>query len=115
MLALGDKTKSLKERLDMLKPVLNDSALFSKLFGMENANAARALVQGSDQLAAFTEAVTGTQSAEEQAAIVMDSYAEKQARINQQIEDVKISIFQATGGATMWAGALAGVLVPVAQ
>lgn len=115
VLALGDKTKSLKERLDMLKPVLNDSALFSKLFGMENANAARALVQGSDQLAAFTEAVTGTQSAEEQAAIVMDSYAEKQARINQQIEDVKISIFQATGGATMWAGALAGVLVPVAQ
>jgi hypothetical protein len=99
----------------MLKPVLNDSALFSKLFGMENANAARALVQGTDQLAAFTEAVTGTSSAEEQAAIVMDSFAEKSARINQQIEDVKISIFQATGGATMWAGALASVLVPVAQ
>lgn len=99
----------------MLKPVLNDSALFSKLFGMENANAARALVQGTDQLAAFTEQVTGTSSAEEQAAIIMDSYAEKQARINQQIEDVKISLFQATGGATMWAGALSSVLVPVAQ
>ncbi|MCM1310886.1 MAG: phage tail tape measure protein [Bacteroides sp.] len=115
VLALGDKNKTLKERLEMLKPVLNDSALFSKLFGMENANAARALVQGTDQLAAFTEAVTGTSSAEEQAAIIMDSYAEKQSRINQQIEDVKISIFQATGGATMWAGALASVLVPVAQ
>lgn len=42
VLALGDKSKSLKERLELLKPVLNDSALFSKLFGMENANAARA-------------------------------------------------------------------------
>ena len=115
VLALGDKNKTLKERLEMLKPVLNDSALFSKLFGMENANAARALVQGTDQLAAFTEQVTGTSSAEEQAAIIMDSYAEKQARINQQIEDVKISLFQATGGATMWAGALSSVLVPVAQ
>lgn len=115
VLALGDKNKTLKERLEMLKPVLNDSALFSKLFGMENANAARALVQGTDKLAEFTEAVTGTSSAEEQAAIVMDSYAEKQARINQQIEDVKISIFQATGGAAMWAGALSSVLVPVAQ
>ena len=115
VLALGDKNKTLKERLEMLKPVLNDSALFSKLFGMENANAARALVQGTDQLAAFTEQVTGTNSAEEQAAIIMDSYAEKQARINQQIEDVKISLFQATGGATMWAGALSSVLVPVAQ
>lgn len=115
VLALGDKNKTLKERLEMLKPVLNDSALFSKLFGMENANAARALVQGTDKLAEFTEAVTGTSSAEEQAAIIMDSYAEKQARINQQIEDVKISLFQATGGATMWAGALSSVLVPVAQ
>lgn len=115
VLALGDKNKTLKERLEVLKPVLNDSALFSKLFGMENANAARALVQGTDKLAEFTEAVTGTSSAEEQAAIIMDSYAEKQARINQQIEDVKISLFQATGGATMWAGALSSVLVPVAQ
>ena len=115
VLALGDKNKTLKERLEMLKPVLNDSALFSKLFGMENANAARALVQGTDKLAEFTEAVTDTSSAEEQAAIIMDSYAEKQARINQKIEDVKISLFQATGGATMWAGALSSVLVPVAQ
>ena len=115
VLALGDKNKTLKERLEMLKPVLNDSALFSKLFGLENANAARALVQGTDKLAEFTEAVTGTSSAEEQAAIIMDSYAEKQARINQQIEDVKISLFQATGGATMWAGAISSVLVPVAQ
>ena len=115
VLALGNKNKTLKERLEMLKPVLNDSALFSKLFGMENANAARALVQGTDKLAEFTEAVTGTSSAEEQAVIIMDSYAEKQARINQQIEDVKISLFQATGGATMWAGALSSVLVPVAQ
>lgn len=115
VLALGDKNKTLKERLEMLKPVLNDSALLSKLFGMENANAARALVQGTDKLAEFTEAVTGTSSAEEQAAIIMDSYAEKQARISQQIEDVKISLFQATGGATMWAGALSSVLVPVAQ
>ncbi len=115
VLKLADTNLSLKERLEMLKPVLNDAALFSKLFGMENANAARALVQGTDALGELTEQVTGTSSAEEQAAIVMDSYAEKQARINQKIEDVKISIFQATGGVTMWAGALSSVLVPVAQ
>ena len=45
--ALGDNTKSLKERLEMLKPMLNDSALLSKFFGVENANAARALIQGT--------------------------------------------------------------------
>ena len=115
VLALGDKSKSLKERLELLKPVLNDSALFSKLFGMENANAARALVQGTEQLGQFTKAVTGTNSAEEQAATVMESTAEKRARFRQQIEDLKISFTQLTGDFTAYIGVLAGVLVPISQ
>ena len=115
ILALGDKSKSLKDRLELLKPVLNDSALFSKLFGMENANAARALVQGTEQLGQFTEAVTGTNSAEEQAATVMESTAEKRARFHQQVEDLKISFTQLTGGFTAYIGVLAGALVPVSQ
>lgn len=115
VIALGDKSKTLKDRLEMLKPVLNDSALFSKLFGMENANAARALVQGTEQLANFTEAVTGTNSAEEQAGIVMDSMAEKKARFRQRIEDLKISFSQLTGGVSSYIGILAGMAVPIAQ
>ena len=115
VVALGDNSKSLKERLDMLKPMLNDSALLSKFFGVENANAARALIQGTDALQDFTDAVTGTNSATEQAAIVMDSYAERQARVNQQFEDFKISIFQATGDFSLWCGVLTSALVPIAQ
>ena len=113
--ALGDNSLSLKQRLDLLKPMLNDSALLSKFFGVENANAARALIAGTDALQGYTEAVTGTDSATEQAAIVMDSYAERQARVNQRIEDFKISAFQATGDLTLWAGALMGVATPLAQ
>lgn len=113
--ALGDNTKSLKERLEMLKPMLNDSALLSKFFGVENANAARALIQGTDALEDFTTAVTGTSSATDQAAIVMDSYAERQARVNQKIEDFKITLFQATGDLTLWGGTLASMAVPFAQ
>ena len=115
VVALGDNSKSLKERLEMLKPMLNDSALLSKFFGVENANAARALIQGTDALQGFTDAVTGTNSATEQAAIVMDSYAERQARVNQQFEDLKISIFQATGDFSLWCGVLTSALVPLAQ
>lgn len=115
VLALGDKSKSLKERLELLKPVLNDSALFSKLFGMENANAARALVQGTEQLGQFTEAVTGTNSAEEQAATVMESTAEKRARFRQQIEDLKISFTQLTGGVFAWVGVAASAAAPLSQ
>lgn len=115
VVALGDNSKSLKERLEMLKPMLNDSALLSKFFGEENANAARALIQGTESLQGFTDAVTGTNSATEQAAIVMDSYAERQARVNQQFEDLKISIFQATGDFSLWCGVLTSALVPLAQ
>lgn len=115
VVALGDSSKSLKERLEMLKPMLNDSALLSKFFGVENANAARALIQGTDALGGFTEAVTGTNSATDQAAIIMDSYAERQARVNQKFEDLKISLFQLTGDFSLWCGTLTSALVPVAQ
>lgn len=113
--ALADKSKTLQDRLELLKPLLNDDALLSKFFGVENANAARALIQGTDALGNFTEAVTGTSSATDQAAIIMDSYAERQAVVNQKIEDFKISLFQATGDLTLYAGAVASVLVPLAQ
>ena len=112
VVALGDNSKSLKERL---KPMLNDSALLSKFFGVENANAARALIQGTDALQDFTDAVTGTNSATDQAAIIMQSYAERQAAVNQTIEDFKISVFQATGDTTLWAGAIIGLLTPLSQ
>lgn len=115
IVALGDNSKSLKERLEMLKPMLNDSALLSKFFGVENANAARALIQGTEALDGFTRAVTGTNSATDQAAIVMQSYAERQAVVNQKIEDFKISVFQVTGDTTLWAGAIMGLLTPLAQ
>lgn len=115
VVALGDNSKSLKERLEMLKPMLNDSALLSKFFGVENANAARALIQGTEALDGFTQAVTGTNSATDQAAIIMESYAERQAVINQKIEDFKISVFQATGDTTLWAGVFMELLTPLAQ
>lgn len=113
--ALTDKTKPLKERLETLKPLLKDDALLSALFGRENANAALALINGTETLQDFTEAVTGTSSAEEQAAIIMDSYAERQARINQQFEDFKITVFQATGDLGIWLSTLMGALVPLSQ
>lgn len=115
MTALSDKTKPLKDRLEVLKPLLKDDALLSALFGRENANAARALVQGAESLQDFTDTVTGTSSAEEQAAIIMDSYAERQARINQQFEDFKINVFQAMGDLGIWASTLMGALVPISQ
>lgn len=115
ILKLGDKTLSLSDRLNMLKPVMNDTALFTKLFGRENANAAMALVQGTDEINRYTEAISGTKTAEEQAAVIMESFAEKQARIQARFDDIKISIFNATGDLGLWVDVLAKAAVPISQ
>ena len=112
---LADRGKSLKERLELLRPVMNDAALFAKLFGKENTNAAMALVGGTEEVGRYTEAIQGTQSANDQAAVVMEGFAERQARIRQQIDDFKISVFNATGDVYLWAGALSDTLIPLSQ
>lgn len=112
---LADRGKSLKERLELLRPVMTDAALFAKLFGKENTNAAMALVGGTEEVGRYTEAIQGTQSANDQAAVVMEGFAERQARIRQQIEDFKISVFNATGDVYLWAGALSDTLIPLSQ
>lgn len=112
---LTDKSRSLSERLRALTPVMQDGALMSKLFGKENSAAALALVGGVDLMDEYTTAITGTTSAQDQAQVVMGSYAERQARIRQHIEDLKISFFNITSDAGIWASALGETLVPLAQ
>lgn len=98
---LNDPSLSLADRLDTLKPLLNDSALLAATFGKENANAARALISQTDEINRLTDAVRGTNSANDQAAIIMESQEEKNARLTAKVDDLKISLFNATNG---WVG-----------
>lgn len=115
ILKLGDKTLSLSDRLNLLKPVMNDTALFTKLFGRENANAAMALVQSTDEINRYTEAISGTKTAEEQAAVIMESFAERQARIQARFDNLKISLFNITGDLGIWISVITQSLVPISQ
>ncbi len=83
--ALTDKSRSLAERLTPLKAVMKDSALFSQLFGMENSNAAMALVQGIDEVQRYQTAIAGTNTAVEQAGIIMGSYNERLSRVRAEV------------------------------
>lgn len=112
---LTDKSKTLQERLGLLKGVMNDSALFTKLFGRENSNAAMALVQGSSEIGRYTEAITGTNTAVDQAKIIMESYTERLSRVRAQFDDLKISLFNVTGDFGIWIEVVASSLVPLAQ
>jgi TP901 family phage tail tape measure protein len=99
--ALGDKSIPLARRLRELEPIMGDSALVTKVFGKENSNAALALVSGISEMERMTGALTGTNTAYEQAAIVMESPAEKAKRLKAQMDDLKISLFNGTNG---WLG-----------
>lgn len=112
---LTDKSKSLTERMRALQPVMNDSALFTKLFGRENSAAAMALMQSLDQVDAWTEAITGTTTAVDQSQIIMETYNERLSRIQARFDDIKISIFNATGDLGIWTSVIAQALIPVAQ
>lgn len=112
---LTDKSKSLAERLEVLKPVMADDALFSKLFGKENSAAAMALVQGVPKVQQWTEAITGTTTAIDQADIVMATYNERLARVQARFDDFKISIFNCCGDLGIWTQVVLGALMPLSQ
>ena len=112
---LTDKSKSLAERLQVLKPVMADDALFSKLFGKENSAAAMALVQGVPKVQQWTDAITGTTTAIDQADIVMATYNERLARVQARFDDFKISIFNCCGDLGIWTQVVLGALTPLAQ
>lgn len=112
---LTDKSKTLTERLAVLKPVMADDALFSKLFGKENSAAAMALVQGIPKVEQWTEAITGTTTAIDQSQIVMETYNERLARVQARFDDFKISIFNCCGDMGIWVQVIMGALVPLSQ
>lgn len=98
---LNNPGKTLSERLTVLKPLLKDSALMSAMFGKENSNAAMALIGQTAEMDRLTKSVKGTDEAYKQAAIIMESPAEKNARLKASVDDLKISLFNATNG---WMG-----------
>lgn len=110
---LADRGRSLKERLELLRPVMDDAALFSKLFGKENTNAAMALVGSADEVERYTNAIQDTSSASDQASVVMEGFAERQARIRQAFEDIKIEIFNNLGDFAIWGVTIGEAIVPI--
>ncbi|MBD5199236.1 MAG: phage tail tape measure protein [Bacteroidales bacterium] len=112
---LTDKSKSLAERLQVLKPVMQDDALFSKLFGKENSAAAMALVSGIPKIQEWTEAITGTTTAIDQSQIIMETYNERLARVHAKFDDFKISVFNCCGDLGIWIQVITSALVPLSQ
>lgn len=91
---MQNQSLSLTDRLRALTPVMHDATIMSALFGGENLASAMALIDGVDQIDTWTEAIQGSTSAVDMAGKQMDTYAEKQKRMQAFIDDLKISFFE---------------------
>ena len=105
----------LADALDSLKPKLKDVTYLAKVFGSENIAAAQYLITNAKAVEEMTMAVTGTSVAQEQAAIRTKTHAEQMKRIQANIDDLKISMFEFTGGLSGYASALGETAVMLSQ
>lgn len=106
---------SLAQALEGLKPKLQDVTYLAKLFGVENVAAAQFLITNAQAVDELTTAVTGTNTAQEQAAIRMNTSIEQTKRIQAAIDDAKIGFFQLTGGLSAYGAAMGDTVIMVAQ
>ena len=91
---MHDETLPLTERLRALEPVVKDAGLMQAIFGEEARSSATAMIMNTVQVDTWTEAIQGTTAATDMAAKQMDTYAEKQKRMQAFIDDLKISFFE---------------------
>lgn len=98
--ALGvDFTKtSMSEALNRLQPKLKDTAYMTKIFGMENVVAAQFLVENAKEVDEMTKRVTGTNVAQEQAAIRTNTWGHTVDKFKAKMNDMGIGLSKNAGG-----------------
>lgn len=86
----------LTTRLRELKKAQGDATIMAQMFGTENAAAASIMLNSVDAQDALQKKIEGTNAAEEQAGIIMDTSAEKKSRWKATLDDAKIAIGEYT-------------------
>lgn len=112
---VSDKTLPFVTRLRELRKAQADATLIAQIFGIENEAAANILLNSIDAQENMTAAITGTNAANESAAIVMDSGVEKLARYNAWLNDLKIGFYEVAGGITPFVVGLGTIAFTIAN
>lgn len=89
---LKDKTIPIQEKLETLKPLLKDNASIIKIFGLENATAAINVIGHTDRLQELILKMEEVGTAEEQAAIKMDTVNSKTELLKSKYDSLILSI-----------------------
>ena len=91
----------LDKALENLKNKKMDATAIKKMFGEEGYNSASVIIQNTDMVKQFTEAVTGTNIAYEQAAINSDTASAKLAQARNQMKLAGIELVEKLNPAIM--------------
>jgi len=89
---LSDKTIPFTDRLKELSKVQGNVAVLAKVFGAENLAAAQILTENVDRVNDFTAAVTGTNTAYEQAAINADSFDQSLTNLKNTLTNIMVGV-----------------------
>lgn len=105
----------IRTKLDDMGSQVERTKFLTKVFGQQNIVAAQYLLNNANAVRDMTKAVTGTQSAQEQAAIRTNTWAHKIEVARAKMADLSITITNATGGLLPFGAMLTEQLVPLAQ
>ena len=104
---MADTHTSWADRLRELKPIQHDINALTEVFGRENAAAAQILIRSADSQEELAQKITGTNVAYEQAAVIMDTSAEKEKRRNQRWNLFYIAVGNVTKHIQLFVNAMA--------
>jgi len=105
---VSDKTLPFTDRLRELKKAQGDATIMAKVFGTENAAAASIMLNSVDSQDKMVKAITGTNTATEQASIIMSGYTETMSRAKAWFTDIAIGAFDVTSAIAPMMNGLAG-------
>lgn len=94
---LKDKTIPIQQKLELLKPLLKDNASIVKVFGLENATSAINVLEHTERLEELTKQMSDVGTAEEQAAIRMNTLTGKTELLKSTYDSLVLSIGKGSG------------------
>lgn len=108
---VSDKSLPFTTRLRELKKAQGDATIMAQIFGVENAAAADILLRSVDYQDKLQVKITGTNTAVEQANIIMSGYNERMSRVKAWFTDIAIGMFDVTSKITPFVDGLAGTVM----
>lgn len=94
---LKDPSIDIQKKFEMLKPLMNDNAAAVRIFGLENIVAAKNIIEHTDRLDELTGKMGEIGTAEEQAAIRMNTLAGKMDRVSASYDSLVLSVNEGSG------------------